>query len=208
MRAPFKALAIAATCLLALVIAFAIGLFRPDREDLGHYRLESGVEVRLFVEADWDVGDLMYYSIRRNGEEVVRTTYITNHDCKERLQVHTAASTDKSVVGLWADGTDVFILYHIPSRESWPQLRDDEVSYTPSVEEKWHARYLTLRRSHPELPVPSCFREAANKGASANRRPAGQSDGSDNLSAIVTADRAFPAAVAELGRWATPRGEH
>jgi len=29
------------------------------------------------------------------------------------------------------------------------------------------------------------------------RRPAGQSDGSDNLSAIVAADRAFPAAVAE-----------
>src|SRR5436190_22926946 len=38
------------------------------------------------------------------------------------------------------------------------------------------------------------------KGASANRRPAGQSDGSADLSAIVAADRAFPAAVAELGR--------
>jgi hypothetical protein len=35
------------------------------------------------------------------------------------------------------------------------------------------------------------------------RRPAGQSDGSDNLSAIVAADRAFPAAVAELGRSAS-----
>jgi hypothetical protein len=32
------------------------------------------------------------------------------------------------------------------------------------------------------------------------RRPAGQSDGSGNLSAIVAADRAFPAAVAELVR--------
>jgi hypothetical protein len=39
-----------------------------------------------------------------------------------------------------------------------------------------------------------------NKCAAANRRPAGQSDGSGNLSAIVAADRAFPAAVAELGR--------
>jgi len=39
-----------------------------------------------------------------------------------------------------------------------------------------------------------------NQGAAANRRPAGQSDGLDNLSAIVAADRAFPAAVAELGR--------
>jgi predicted RNase H-like HicB family nuclease len=31
------------------------------------------------------------------------------------------------------------------------------------------------------------------------RRPAGQLDGSDNLSATVAANRAFPAAVAELG---------
>ena len=42
--------------------------------------------------------------------------------------------------------------------------------------------------------------EQPNQGAAANRRPAGQSDGSDNLSAIVAADRALPAAVAELGR--------
>jgi hypothetical protein len=39
-----------------------------------------------------------------------------------------------------------------------------------------------------------------NQGAAVNRRSAGQSGGSENLSAIVAADRAFPAAVAELGR--------
>jgi hypothetical protein len=39
-----------------------------------------------------------------------------------------------------------------------------------------------------------------NKSAAANRRPAGPSDGSDNLSATLAADRAFPAAVAELDR--------
>jgi hypothetical protein len=44
-----------------------------------------------------------------------------------------------------------------------------------------------------------------NKGAAANRRPAGPSDGSDNLSAIVAADRAFPAAVAELGSFGVRR---
>ena len=40
----------------------------------------------------------------------------------------------------------------------------------------------------------------ANQGAAANRRPAGQLVGSDNLSAIAAVDRAFAAAVAELGR--------
>ena len=37
-----------------------------------------------------------------------------------------------------------------------------------------------------------------NQSAAANRRPAGLLDGSGNLSAIVAADRAFPAAVAQL----------
>jgi hypothetical protein len=40
----------------------------------------------------------------------------------------------------------------------------------------------------------------SNQSAAANRRPAGQSDGAGNLLAIVAAARAFPAAVAELGR--------
>jgi hypothetical protein len=56
--------------------------------------------------------------------------------------------------------------------------------------------------------------EMPNQSAAANRRPALQLDGSDNLSATLAADRAFsilrsstatedgPAAVAELGRYA------
>jgi hypothetical protein len=45
------------------------------------------------------------------------------------------------------------------------------------------------------------MREAQpNQSAAANRHSAGQSDGSDNLAASVTADRALPAAVAGLGR--------
>jgi len=39
-----------------------------------------------------------------------------------------------------------------------------------------------------------------NQSAAANRRPALQSDGLGNLSAIIAADRVFPAAVAELDR--------
>jgi len=39
-----------------------------------------------------------------------------------------------------------------------------------------------------------------NQSAAANRHPAGQADGAGNLPATVAAARAFPAAVAELGR--------
>jgi hypothetical protein len=40
----------------------------------------------------------------------------------------------------------------------------------------------------------------SNQSAAANRRPARQWSGSGNLPAIVAVVRAFPAAVAELGR--------
>jgi hypothetical protein len=40
----------------------------------------------------------------------------------------------------------------------------------------------------------------SNQSAAANRRPAGQVDSSGNLAATLAADRAFPAAVAELDR--------
>ena len=52
---------------------------------------------------------------------------------------------------------------------------------------------ICMRLLRPECRQP-------NRGAAVNRRPAGQADGSDNLSATLAADRAFPAAVAELGR--------
>lgn len=42
--------------------------------------------------------------------------------------------------------------------------------------------------------------DAPDKGTAANRRAALQSDGSSNLTAIFAADRAFPAAIAVLGR--------
>lgn len=40
--------------------------------------------------------------------------------------------------------------------------------------------------------------EARDRGAAANRRPAGQSGGSDRLAAMVAADRECPVAAAGL----------
>lgn len=39
-----------------------------------------------------------------------------------------------------------------------------------------------------------------NQNAPANRRPAGQLNGSGDLLTILAADRVFPTAIAELGR--------
>jgi hypothetical protein len=66
-----------------------------------------------------------------------------------------------------------------------------------------HGRLLGGREqiwSEPVRIAVKVIRKPSNQGAAANRRAAGQSDGSGNLSAILAADRPFPAAVAERGR--------
>jgi hypothetical protein len=60
--------------------------------------------------------------------------------------------------------------------------------------------YDTLFRQDSGLSMSTDQEPWPNQSAAANRRPAGQLDGSGNLSATVAPDRAFPAAVAELGR--------
>jgi hypothetical protein len=51
------------------------------------------------------------------------------------------------------------------------------------------------------------FALTAQPFMASNRRPAGLLDGSDDLAAIVAADRAFPSAVAELGSLGGKRHE-
>jgi hypothetical protein len=128
----------------------------PPPFQVGRYQLESGVEVELFIEDDQDdVGDLLYYRVFQDGREVVPQTYLVNHKRNVPIQVQTGASADKSVVGLWSD-TFELILYDLGSGESWPRLRDDEVSYHPTVQRKWSQRYRLLKESC-ELPHIAYF---------------------------------------------------
>lgn len=154
MTTSIKSLILGVLCCLAFIGAGGMWLVGPNRVEVGRYELESGVVVRLFIQADWDAGDLLYYTVTKDGAEVVRETYLTNHDRKSKLRIYTATSADKSVVGLWADTAEVLVLYHLPSGESWPRLRDNEVAHTPEVLENWYSRYQALRANSPSLPVP------------------------------------------------------
>ncbi len=154
MSASIKSLIVRVLCCLAFLGAVGVWLVGPNRVEVGRYELESGAVVHLFIQADWDVGDLLYYTITKDGAEVVRETYLTNHDRRGKLRIYTATSADRSVVGLWADRAELLVLYHVPSGESWPRLRDDEVPSAPEVLEKWHSRYQALRASSQSLPAP------------------------------------------------------
>ena len=61
-------------------------------------------------------------------------------------------------------------------------------------------RTLVEQGHLPSQPLISVLVDSHPPTKALQRRPAGQSDGADNLPATLAADRAFPAAVAELGR--------
>ena len=153
-----KLLALGASGVFVLVLALGVLLRCSEHADLGTYVLAPGVKVHLFVEFDWDCGDGLYYSIWKEGNEIIPTTFLNDRDRDAPLSVSTAASSDGSVLGLWAEGEadgdfPTFVLLHLPSWESWPRLRDN----------KWLNRYSLLLSEHRDLPVPTYFREAANQ---------------------------------------------
>lgn len=144
-------------CFCCLLLLIGIVGCTPPPFQVGRYQLGSGVEVELFIEDDNDdVGDLLYYRVFKDGREVVPQTYLTNHKRNVPIQVQTGASADKTVVGLWSNNAFELILYDLGSGESWPRLRDDEVSYYPAVQQKWSQRYKLLKESC-ELPHIAYF---------------------------------------------------
>ena len=148
-------------CTLGAVLA-AIGLLglaywwitSPDREEYARYSFPPDLEVRLFIESDFDHAPSLYYEIRKGRRLAVPATYLGPAPEGEKpLDIRTASSPDGSIVAVWAPG-ELTILYHRPSGESWPRLRDDETSRMPAVRAKWRARFDLIRRQHAGIPLP------------------------------------------------------
>jgi hypothetical protein len=97
------------------------------------------------------------------------------------------------VVPAWARGAGTLRRLILRSVGAVILVMGLEMGYLSWLHSDYFPRWLLF-------PKPRIHHRAPNQGAAANRRPAGQLDGSGNLFATVAADRAFPAAVAELGR--------
>ena len=144
---------------VAVLLAVTVWLFfRPEHEDLASYSFEPDVQIRLFAESDFDRPRTLYYEVRREGRVVSPGTMIgLAPEGISPVGASTGSSADGSVVAVWssstARGLDSFvILYHLPSGESWPRLRDDETASQPAVQAKWRARYALLRQRYGALP--------------------------------------------------------
>lgn len=128
-------------------------IIRPQREKYAGYSFAPDVEVRLFIESDFDSPPSLYYEIRRGRRLVVPATYLGSApDPAKPLDIRTASLPGGSIVAVWSH--EFTILYHDPSGESWPRLLDHETSWQPAARAKWRARFALIRQRHGEIPFP------------------------------------------------------
>jgi hypothetical protein len=124
--------------------------------------LSDGYTLKLWNESEgilgnWDPDNpypSIYYQIEKSGNIAVPKTYLHldlhyTYDIKV-VFAETGRLACVYDTKLWTKG--LYIIWDAESGESWPRLRDDEVSYESSVKQKWLERYTRLKLENPTLP--------------------------------------------------------
>lgn len=158
MESLLRSLGILAGCLAVLFLLRYGGLWllfviATHPSTIGEYDLGGGIEAELFVEADLDVGDVLYYRAERDGLELVHTTFLGLHDRSDPVEITTFKTEDESLVGLHGrqgmkSDCHVFIVIDSESGESWPR----ESIWDPAAQANWSQRFSRLKASIPDLP--------------------------------------------------------
>lgn len=120
-----------------------------------HYSVRLWNEYPNLKNWDPDISSpSIYYEITRFGKIIVPKTWL-GLDFNYKYDIRYAYDASKTLIcvydtHLWDEG--LFVIFDMRSGESWPRLRDDEVSYDPQVTQKWISRYRLLILENPDLP--------------------------------------------------------
>jgi hypothetical protein len=152
--------------ILALIyacIVTIIGVLYGTYYSIASIDLADGYTLKLWNEnpgilGDWDPDipyPSIYYQIERKGNIAVPTTSLGldfhyTYDIKVVFAEHNQLACVYDTK-LWTKG--LYVIWDKSSGESWPRLRDDEVSYRPLVQQKWQNRYTRLKLENPTLPT-------------------------------------------------------
>jgi hypothetical protein len=158
------ALAILAGVLLGgFALLAALFLWTPEKPMGECVFSNARIIVSFWTEEEFDSpGPILYYRIMEEGRVVVPKTYLANHRDNVPFPMQKYATSDGKLLAVTYDlpyARSSLVIYDTVSKESWPRLRDDEVSYTPNVKTKWQDRYARLKREHANLVEESYFTE-------------------------------------------------
>jgi hypothetical protein len=134
---------------------------------VAHLLIGRGRAINIWAEASWEINRGIYYEVRDGDRVVTRKTFFEADDGKARHTYTVVFAERHQLVGVVEDGR-LIIIQDFQAGESWPRLRDDEISYSPDVVAKWRAVFKRLRAENADLRVPYFENDSSNKAASGN----------------------------------------
>jgi hypothetical protein len=159
---------LALTAVLAVGVGFGIWVYRIAVQDEYHvatFDCGDGRTIVITAANFWEVSQAVHYTVLVNGEVVSPKRYFTNANGNSGtlLRFDTVTAEDNNLVGVVqiseSGERDLVILHDFATGESWPRLRDNEVSYAPSVKKKWRRSFDRIQQENPTLRRPSDFEE-------------------------------------------------
>ena len=130
-----------------------------SRLDVGH-----GREIRMTAGVCWEVSRPIYYEITEDGRILVPKTYINGDGGHDEHQYMAIFAEGGSLVGVVeaTGGTRVLVVIQdFKTGESWPRVKDDEVSYEEKVVRRHQNLFDRLRKENPALQKPDDLRGSA-----------------------------------------------
>ena len=116
--------------------------------------------IEITAQSCWEISRSVYYEVKENGRVVTPLYSMTFDSGSDEHRYAILTARGGSLVGV-VDTTqtphELVILHDFRSGESWPRLRDDEVSYDAAVRKKWRDLFDQLQSENPELKRPEYF---------------------------------------------------
>lgn len=130
------------------------------RETIAELDVQSQRAVIITADSCWEVSRPIYYEVREAGRVVTPTTFIggdSGNDPHDYEVIYAESGALVGVIETSAPLPELVIMQDFKSGESWPRLRENELSYAEPVQRKWKDIFERLRRENPQLPTPDYF---------------------------------------------------
>jgi hypothetical protein len=126
-------------------------------DEIARLDVRQGREVLLSAGVCWEISRPIYYEVRENGKIVVPKSYMDGDSGSEEHHYEAIFSEGGSLVGV-LDTTNgkrtLVVMQNFRTGDSWPRVKDWEVSYEEHVVRRNLDLFDRLRKDNPSLERP------------------------------------------------------
>ena len=139
-------------------VARKIGEYVCAQDDeIARLDVREGREVLLTAGVCWEISRPIYYEIKKNGELVVPKSYLGGDSGFGEHQYEAIFGEGGSLVGILETTNGkrtLVVMQNFRTGDSWPRVKDWEVSYEEHVVKRNLDLFDRLRKENPSLERP------------------------------------------------------